>query len=503
MAIFRAADIQDDLRLKADVVVVGSGAGGAVAAYHLAAGGKDVVLLEKGPYFVTSDFKSDPHWSMQNLYAEKGLTASLGVPPVLIPFGECVGGTTVINSGTVFRIPDRVLAVWQMEHGVEEARAKDLAGYYADVEEKIGAAEAEWPALGELNRVIERGVNSLGLSGGPLVRNAPNCAGCGMCVFGCPAGAKRSMLVSYVPAADAKGCRIYSEVAVDEIRTRNGRVEGVSGRVTPHPGRKPGARVRVDAPIVIIAAGTFATPLLLDANGLAGKSGELGQNLKIHPAGGAVARMPTEVDGWRAIPQGYHVNEWEEEGIMLEGGFGPPEVLSLMVPGVGNVFRERMEDYRRFASFGIMVADRDSVGSVHRVGSRRVIRYQLGHDDRRRFVYGLKQVIRILLAAGADEVYPAVHGHAVVKDEAGVKKIDERHTPGDALTLSAYHPMGTARMGGSPETAVVNSYGESFDTGGLFVADASVFPTSLGVNPQASIMAFAARTADHILRKMS
>ncbi len=501
MPIFRAEDIRDDLHLTADAVVVGSGAGGAVAAHELAARGYDVVLLERGGYYITSDFKSDPQWAFEHLYAHRGVTPTLGIPPVLIPYGECVGGSTVINSGTVFRTPARIFDRWRDEHRVEGLETESLNTWYSYIEQKIGATESVWPALGEYNRVLERGVKALGLKGGPLVRNAPHCMGCGVCVFGCPTGAKQSMLVTFVPAADALGVRVYAEAAVDRVRIENGRAVGVEGNIVDRATGRVRARLRVDARVTIVAAGTFGSPVLLAASDVPDRGGHIGRNLKVHPAGGAIARMADDVFAWRAIPQGYKVDQWADDGIMLEGAFGPPEVISLLVPGFGAELQERMAAYKRLVSFGLMVEDRDSTGSVTGVRNRApIIRYQLGKDDKRRLLFGWKKVMEILFAAGAEEVYPSIRGFDVFRSATQIQQVDEKAVSRSDLTLSAYHPMGTCRMGRDPENAVVDSFLEVHGTRRLFVTDASVFPTALGVNPQATIMTFAARTADYLHR---
>lgn len=500
MPILRAQDIDEDQDLFCDVVVVGSGAGGAVAAHELAAAGHDVVLLERGGYHITSEFKSDPQWSFDHLYAQRGITAALGIPPVLIPYGECVGGTTVINSGTVFRLPQKKAEQWRTELGIQDLGDENLDRYFAYIEDKIGARESVWPALGEYNRVIETGVQELGLSGAPLVRNAPHCAGCGVCVFGCPTGAKKSMLVTFIPAADALGVRIFAETRVDRIHVENGKATGVSGVIVEKETGKVRGRIRVRAKVTMLAGGAFGTPVLLQDNRVATDSGQVGRNLWIHPAAGAGGLMTRDINAWRAIPQGYKVDEWYEElGILLEGGFGPPEVVSLMVPGFGAALQNRMAYYKRMVTFGLIVEDRDSVGSVRSLRGRPpLIRYRLGQDDKRRLVFGWKKVMEILFAAGATEVYPAIQGYDVMTSPEHIARVDENTVPSDALNLTAYHPMGTCRMGEDPRTSVVNSYLETHDVSGLFITDASVFPSALGVNPQATIMAFAARTAAYV-----
>jgi choline dehydrogenase-like flavoprotein len=311
------------------------------------------------------------------------------------------------------------------------------------------------------------------------------------------------MLVTFIPAADALGVSIYAECTVDEILVERRKTVGVRGTIVDRETRQKRGSVTVKAPVVILAAGTFGSPLILETSGVDDQSGACGKNLVVHPAGGAHGRMAEDVSGWKAIPQGYYVSEWEDRGIMLEGGFGPPEVIGLVVPGYGREYQDRMADYRKMISFGAMVTDEDSVGSVHSVAGQTVIRYQLGERDKSRLLFGWKKVLEILFAAGAREVYTGISGFDILTGPEQIEAIDPQKVDVLDLTLSAYHPMGTCRMGRDPRKAVVDSYLESHAVKGLFVTDGSVFPTALGVNPQASIMAFAARTADYLVRNQS
>ena len=224
------ATVAEDVHEKADVVVVGSGAGGAVVARELAARGKDVLLLEEGGFFTGKDFTANPREMIDLLYRNRGLTGALGRPPIPIPLGRCVGGTTTINSGTCYRAPDYVLDEWAERHGVAGAREPELRPYFERVEAELGVRAVPDETYGRNSRLFERGAAALGYDGARIPRNERGCLGTGVCAIGCPQDAKQAMHVSYVPRAQAAGARLYTRCRVDRILLSGGRAIGVIGR---------------------------------------------------------------------------------------------------------------------------------------------------------------------------------------------------------------------------------------------------------------------------------
>jgi choline dehydrogenase-like flavoprotein len=464
-------------RLDADVCVVGAGAGGAVAAAELAEGGARVVVLEQGPAHDADGFTARPLQMMARLYRDGGQTLTLGNPPILLPLGRGLGGTTLVNSGTCFRTPAPVLARWRAEHGLP-LDGEALEPCFARVEEALSVAEVTPELAGANAAVALRGAAQLGWSHGYLRRNARGCVGSGVCAFGCPTSAKQHVGITYVPRARAAGAQVLTGTDVRRVLVRAGRVQGVAAR-------RDGA-LEVRAPRVVVAAGTVHTPGLLARSGLAGASGQLGRNLALHPATAAFALMDERVDMARGVPQSFYVDEFAREGILFEGVAGPPAYAALALPLTGARHAAAMARYPWLAQCGLMVSDSSRGRVGHRGGP--LIRYDLGAPDLARFRTGLARLEELFRAAGAREVYlPLPPGVAPARARAR------------DLKLMAFHPLGTARADADPARGVVDPDLRVHDVQGLYVADGSVMPSALGVNPQITIMALATRLAYHLL----
>ncbi|MGH2975273.1 MAG: GMC family oxidoreductase N-terminal domain-containing protein, partial [Solirubrobacterales bacterium] len=208
-----------------DVVIVGSGAGGAVAAATLAEAGLDVIVLEAGDSYDRDTYPGDPLEAIAALYRDGGLTIAQGRPAIPVPVARTVGGTTVVNSGTCFRAPPPVLEDWRARFGVEWAG--DLDAEFADAEEFLSVTPVDPERMGRNGQLAMEGANALDASGGPIARNAGHCVQCSSCPFGCEIDAKRGMHVSYLPCAIAAGARLRTAVEARRILVENGRAVGV------------------------------------------------------------------------------------------------------------------------------------------------------------------------------------------------------------------------------------------------------------------------------------
>lgn len=480
---------------RVDACVVGSGAGGAVVASELARAGLRVLILEEGGYFTQADFVGPPFERVQRMYRNGGATVALGRPTIPLPLGKCVGGTTVVNSGTCFRTPDRVLRAWEAEDGVEAADPATMAPYFAEVERAIGVKPVPWDVIGVNAEVFDRGVRALGLHGEPILRNIVGCRGCGQCAFGCPSDAKQAMHLTYLPAACAAGARLYARCRVERVRIEGGRATGVDAVLLDRETDQVRGRVTVRAPLVVVAAGAIHTPGVLARSGI--RHPALGTNLRLHPAVGVAAYFADELYAWRGTLQSYMVDHLQEtHGVMIEVTTPVPGVSAAALPGVGPALKEGLARFRHAAAAGLFVSD-TGAGRVRRLpGSREpLITYRLSPPDARALCEGIALVAEVFFAAGAESVYTGVAGVPELRHprEAAALRAG-RHGPA-ALTPTGFHPMGTARMGGDPARAVTDSWGAVHGVRGLHVADASLFPTCVGVNPQVSIMAFATRNA--------
>jgi choline dehydrogenase-like flavoprotein len=491
-----------------DVAIVGSGAGGAAAAATLAEAGLDVLVLESGPYVDHTTYPSDPLDGLPLFYRDGGMTIATGKPAIPVPVGRTVGGTTVINSGTCFRAPGEVLEEWRDREGLEWAT--DLEPLYEAAEEVLAVTPLDLETLGRNGQLCAEGARAVGASGGPISRNAGRCVQCSSCPLGCRIDAKRAAHVSYLPRAVAAGGRVRAGVQVQRVLTESGRATGLACRAgfpTTGPqemrrnGRPAAGRDwRVRAKAVISAGGAFGTPELLLRSGL--RHPALGRHLHIHPAAWIGARYEEEVRGWEGVMQSYYVDQWQPEGILLEATFTPLSFGAQWLPGAGAAFTDRVANFDHIASIGVHLHDRSEgrVG-VTSNGSLR-LSYHLLDDEARQIQFGIARAAEIHFAAGATEVYPNVGPVSVIKRGELNQFESLRLRPAD-LRLEAFHPMSTARMGADADVSVVDTKGAVRGTDGLYVADASLLPTSVGVNPMMTIIACATHVANDVADSLS
>jgi hypothetical protein len=261
--------------------------------------------------------------------------------------------------------------------------------------------------------------------------------------------------------------------------------------------------VRVKAETVVIAGGALMTPLLLGRNGLCTASGWLGKNLSIHPASKVMAVFDEPIDMVNAIPQSYAIDHLADEGIMLEGGSMPPDVAAMGIWYVGRQLTDLMDHYRNLALFGFMIQDHSRGAVRPGPGGSPLITYNLSESDARRMQRAFEVLCDVFLAAGSKRVLPFVQGHFEIRDSNDLQALRSRVLrPGD-FEVTAYHPLGTCRIGSDPKRSCLRPDHEAWDVGSLYVVDGSAIPSSLGANPQLTIMAMALRAAEAIDSRLS
>lgn len=487
-------DWPDGTEEEVEICVIGSGAGGAVMAKELAERGHQVVLLEEGGRYDLNDFKQDPIDRLKKIYRDAGIYTTFGLPPILLPLGRAIGGTTIINSGTCFRTPEAVFRVWRDKFGLNAFSTETMTPYFERVEAVINVVPIPEEQIGGSGRVIARGLAKLNLPGEPLKRNVRGCQASGLCCFGCPTDGKQSVQLNYIPQALRAGARLFPNCKVLELKRQGGRITEVIAKSTAAGGKT----LRLKPRLTVLAAGTVGTPLLLFQNGLGNASGHLGRHLTVHPTAKALAIFEERLEGWKGVPQSYYSDFLKGEGISFEGVFTPPSVMSTALLLHGEEHKKVMEKFAHMAAFGFLMQE-EARGRLRRLpNGDPFITYNLTNRDLKTIVHGLTWLARIYFAAGALAVYPGLHSLPVIRSVSDLDRFYGRKIKRTDLDMAAFHPLGTARMGRDARHSVVDEFGRVHDLENLFISDGSVFPTNLGVNPQVTIMAFATRAAEHI-----
>jgi choline dehydrogenase-like flavoprotein len=497
--VFGREDICGDTLLGCDVVVVGSGAGGATLGAELAEAGFDVIILEEGGYVGTRDFTPQAAAMIRTLYRDAGASAAIGRPPILFQEGRVVGGSSVINGGMSWRTPERILDEWEHEHGLDGLRAATMEPYFERVERRIHVAYQDPETIGKDAEIVRRGAEAKRWSYVSNLRNQLHCAGSNNCAFGCPTGAKQSTLVTYIPRALHHGARIYSNVKVAAITRRGKRATGITGHVV-NADRSRGHAITVQAKLVVAACGSIHTPALLHRSGVRSPSGQLGKNLSMHPNVKVVAVFDEEVRGWEGVHQAFQIREFEAEGITnITAVNVPPSIIAMSVHHHGRELGALLKDYSRTVVAGLLCED-TSTGRLRMApGGRPVAFYDVSDFDLDRIKRGAVLLCELLLEQGARRIVMPFGGVGEVRNVDDARRILSAAIPRESIEMVTVHVMGTARMGGSRAGAVTDGFGKVYDTEALFIADASLFPSAVGVNPAETIQALATRNAAHII----
>ena len=499
------ADYDRDFVERTDVVVVGSGPGGAVAAYELASRGHDVILLEEGPPFDVNDFELDGGISMARTLREAGLRTTRGF---IMPTMQAIalGGGSLVNSAICVRPPSATFEAWCRDFELAHTTRADLDPHFEAVEKFLGIAPTPENVLGARNLLFRTGCEALGYSSEPIPRNVIGCRGSGECFTGCRSLAKQSMDITYVPAAIQAGCRVLTSLRAERILHTGRRASGVTGRVVePFSGRTRFA-FRIEARVVVMAAGVVATPVILAHSGnLANGSQQAGANLQFHPGVAIMGIFAERTHPQFGATQGIQSLAFLDRGFKLETLWGPPALMAVRMPGFGFDLKTHLADIPYAAIWdGFASADR----SLGRVQARRhsldpVLRYTLHPEDVRILSRILWVLAEIFFAAGARKILPGVHGLPDV-----MHSLDEAHVLRDGelrardVVCAGNHVFGSTRMHGDPHRGVVGEDGRCHELDNLYITDTGVLPRSPSVNPMLTCMALAHRTAGHISEQL-
>ncbi len=504
----RTVQVDGDLDLSADAVVIGSGAGGAVVAAELAAAGSDVVVLEMGAYLNEADFTGNEAEMTPRMYLGRGLLATndLGITVLA---GCCVGGGTVINWSDSLRTPPEVLGEWESDHGLEGVAGADYQHGFDVAEHRmcVGTTDSVPNAN---NATLKLGCEALGYHWDYIPRNATGCEQrCGGCQYGCPLGRKQSALLTFLQDAHAAGARVIAGCRVERVLVSGGRAVGVEARVS-----RAGHRVTVRAPAVVVAGGSIESPALLLRSGL--DNPNIGRHLRLHPVAVMAGFYDHPIRAWEGSPQTIKTDQFARlrgtHGFRIEMAPALPGTIASGTAWEGGL-QHKLQMLRSADAAIFFVLTRDTGEGTVQVDrrGRPVIRYWPNRVDAGFLVRGMQEITRIAFAGGAeaissthslplrlesDQGRPGAIGAARLDRFLG--EIERRGVVANQLPLYSAHQMGSCRLGADKKTSVADPYGEVHGVKGLYIADASGFPSASGVNPMLSVMALAYRVAQRI-----
>jgi choline dehydrogenase-like flavoprotein len=505
--IVRGQEIDKPVRESADVCIIGSGCGGGASAKVLAESGKKVIVLEEGGYFTSKDFDATEQTAYQNLYQQRAgqATDDLGVTVLQ---GRCVGGSSTVNWTTSLRTPEFVLEAWKRDHGVHGLSRKELDPYFERVEQYLDIHQEPPENHNPNNRIILEGAKRLGYRATVVGRNTKDCVKAGACGLGCPFDAKKTVAITYIPDAVKAGATVFANFRANNIQV-NGKIKRVSGIVFDQQTQKPKTDFIIEAPVVIVSASAINSPVLLLKSGLANSSGEVGKNLTFHLTTAVLGLFDTVVYGAGGIPQSAVCDEFLNKngdggGFWFEAVPIYPTLAALALPGFGSFHRELMRLYPHIGATIILIKEIDSSGIVTvNDNGRASITYTLRTKDRAYLKQGVAVATRIQFAAGAKKVMTLHSQRTEFQSPADVeRKLANAAWSMNEIALYSAHPLGTCRMGADARSSVVDSHCQAHDVKGLFVIDGSVTPTSLGVNPQVTILAIAEKSAEWIAENL-
>jgi choline dehydrogenase-like flavoprotein len=476
-----------------DVVVIGSGAGGATAARRLRDAGLEVLILEEGGLHRTETFRAEPISSAQRLYRDAGTSPIYGKPPMLFAEGRCVGGSTVINGGMSWRTPERVLHHWQEELGLERTDPRSMEPYFEDAERILNVEYQNEDTLGGHDRLFVEGARRLGWEVKDNPRNVSRCVGLNNCAYGCPTGAKQSMLVTEIPRALAAGARLVTGARVWRLVLSDGRAVAARGRYVDNYGRRYG-KFEVRARLFVLAAGARFTPAILKRSFARGR--DIGKHLHTHPNAKVVGVFDQRIDPWRGAHQAHQIHQFLNDGILMAYAAVPPGLLAPGIPGFGRAHGDRMRLYNHMLTAGCLIEDAGEGRVTLGPDLRPVMRFNVGRNETERIHRGVRLLAELMFAVGARKVLLPFGGLQEIASPDELGKIDARRHVSRDLELMTVHIMSSCRMGADASRGATDAYGRMHTAANVVVADASVIPSAIGVNPMETIVALALRNAD-------
>ncbi|WP_332877563.1 GMC family oxidoreductase [Massilia sp. S19_KUP03_FR1] len=520
LGLARGWDVHDgaaqerDRTFEADVVIVGSGAGGGVTAEILALSGLKVIVVEEGALKSSTDFKMREADAYPQLYQEAAARKTRD-KAINILQGRTVGGSTTINWTSSFRTPATTLAFWRARHGLATYDDAALAPWFDLMEQRLGVADWTTPP-NENNDLLRRGAAALGISSGLIRRNVRGCWNLGYCGMGCPTNAKQSMLVTTIPAALAHGATLLTRMRAERLVYQGDQVTHLLCTALGGDGMTPtGNTITLRARHFVVAGGAINSPALLLRSNAPDPNYALGRRTFLHPTVISSGLFAQRVDGYAGAPQSVYSNHFLDQapvdgpvGFMLEAPPLHPVILATTLAGFGAAHAATMREFPHI--HGLLALLRDgfhpgsSGGSVTLQGGAPVLDYPIHAslwDGVRRALLAMAE---IQFAAGARSVQPAHEMAGPYTSWAAAKKgIAELEYRVHITRIVSAHVMGGCAMDADPARGVVDPDGRYRGLRNLSVHDGSLFPTSIGANPQLSIYAIVARMASQLAQSLT
>ena len=490
--IYSALDLPEGATLAVDLCVIGSGAGGAAAAMAAAEAGLDVVVLEAGRFLPPAAMTQREEEMLPQLYWDSGgrTTADRGVH---VHQGRGVGGSTLHNLNLCKRIPSELRAAWARDRGLDTIPWDAL---YDEVEALLEVSDVAPAQVNVHNQLLRGAAEALGWAHGPLRHNRTGCVGSGFCELGCAYDAKNNAAKVLIPRAIEARAQVLTSCHAVRVLHADGRVVGVAA-VARDPLRRasgPPPGITIRAPRVCLAASATGTAALLLRSEVPDPGGETGRRLRIHPAVVVAGDFEHRVNAWRGVPQTWECTEHLDvtgggHRSWIVPGFAHPVGTAVMLGGIGRPHADLMARYAHLGVFTAMLHDR-TAGVVSPDGDLGLtIDYWPDAEDRRELTFGLEACARLMVAAGARRVILGTDPPTIVAPGDAVDAARSIAIERGRVELTAVHPMGSVPMGADPRVAAVGPDGAHHHVQGLWVADGSLFPSSIGVPPQLSIYA--------------
>lgn len=483
--------ITDNTALSCDVLVIGSGAGGAVVAHELACAGKDVLLIEEGPAIGHDNAPLSAAEGVARLWRNGGMTVALGRPPVAYAEGRCVGGGTEINSAIIQRAPDELLDRWAHDYRIHAFSAAALEPYYDKVYRTLSASMVE-DAFGPPSDLMRKAADKKGWRLDTLERAHITCVGTNMCASSCPTGGKQSVSQRLIRSALSKGLRLIAQTRIHTLKRHGHVIIGATGLARDAQGRSH--NINIKCKTIFVAAGAIHTPALLRASGI---TKAIGNSLRLHPTMKILARFPFDVNAQDHRLPLYAVTEFMPT-IRLGGSIFTPGFFGMALAEQWQAREHLLPHMRQCGMYYAMVRGQ-GLGRIRPVLGNRanpLVTYALADSDKNHLVQGLKHLADFMFAAGASELYPSLAGHKGWRTPQDVVHDTLNITQANLMTV---HLFSSCPMGEDKVRCAADSYGRVHGLDNLYIADASLIPEAPGVNPQATIMALAYRNAENWL----